>query len=444
MSELDTVPATPLDTFRRVFQWNPRHFWGMAGTGKAKITAKCGGLLREYGWQDSDAAARSGIREALAVAEGNLARWLGYRVAPVYAEATLPYPRLGDMRFQRVYVSAGPDGRRLALRLPEGEVRAIGVEAHTAVGDVPIAGAFPYVGAAPAAPYLIYRDNDGDGLVDQFEAAIATTVTEPAELGVYVAAADRWDGSPLSERWRILPARVSIAGGVATITGAAWLLVRPVLYEGEDTDPLNGIAPETQANYLQLLTVARRFTDSSGATVATAQAVLTWETLPAPAWACCPSGGASTDPAAVAQAVARVGIRDAAAGLVTPAQAVYDTAAGAWREVTSWEAWGCREPDRVTVRYLAGLPLADDGATARPWDATVCRLAAADLARPVCSCKDANGQIDYWQRDLSQTGARDDLFQTPADAGNPFGARWGQVYAWRQVVRERQTPGISQ
>ncbi len=434
------MPATPLDTFRRVFQWNPRHFWGMAGTGKAKVTAKCLGLLREYGWQDQDAAARSGVREAMALAEVRLAERLGFRIAPGYAEATLPYPRLGDLHLQRA-IPAGADGRRLALQLPEGEVRALGVEARTVVGDVPQVGTVPYVGASPAAPYLIYRDRDNDGYPDQFEAAIATTLTDPAEIAVYVAAADRWDGSGLSERWRILPARVTIAGGVATITGPAWLCARPVLYQGEDGDPLNGLDPAATSTYLTAMTVARRYTDPSGTTLATAQAVLTWESLPWPSWACCV--GSASDPAAVAQAVARVGIRDAAVGLVTPAQAVYDATAGTWAQVWDWAALGCREPDRVTIRYLAGLPARDDGTPVDPWATAVCRLAAADLARPVCSCQSANSEIARWQQDVSQTGATDALFQAPPDFANPFGSRRGQIDAWRQVIDARQLPGIS-
>lgn len=433
------LPGTPLDVFRRAFQWNPRHFWGWAGTGKAKITAKCAGLLREYGWQDQDAAARSGIRHALAGAEETLARYLGYPAVPTYGEVTVPYPRLGDLRLHRAY-AAGADGRRLPAQLPLGELLALGVEARTTIGDCPQAGAIPYAGPSPAAPYLIFRDRDGDGLPDQFEAAIATTVTEPGEIAVYVSANDRWDGSELSERWRLTPARVSIAGGVATITGPAWVCARPVLYEGEDGDPLNGLDPATPGNYLTALAVARRYT-SAGTTLATAQAVLTWESPPWPAWACCP--GTGSDPAGIAQAVARVGIRDAANGIVTPAQAAYDATSGMWAGVGSWSGWACREPDRITIRYLAGLRTGPDGTPGAPWADVLCKLAAADLARPVCSCQDANKEIARWQQDLSQTGATDALFQAPEDFDNPLGSRRGQVNAWRQIVHERQTPGIS-
>jgi hypothetical protein len=437
------APLTPLDTFRRVVGWNPRHFWGFAGAGKARQTSKCLGLLREYGWQDQDAAARSGIREALANAEANLAQWLGYRVAPAWAEATLPYPRLGDLRYGRA-VPAGADGRRLALQLPEGHVQALGVQARATIGDVGLfSAAAPFSGASPAPPYLIYRDRDGDGIVDQVEAAIATTATDPDQIAAYVPEAHRWDGSALGERWRVRPLQVTIAGGVATLVGPAWACAQPVRWEGEDGAPLNGLDPAAIANYLDGLTICRLRTDGDGTTLDTAMAVLTWETLPAPGWACCGADGSSTDPAAVAQAVARVGVRNAALGQVTPAQAVYDPATGAWAQVTSWAALGCREPDRVTVRYRAGLPAQADGQTAEPWATTVCRLAAADLARPVCSCQEAHKGIALWQQDLSQTGATDALFAAPGDVANPLGARRGQIYAWRQVVQHQATPGIS-
>ena len=355
------TPATPLDTFRRMFQWNPRHFWGWAGSGKAKITAKCAGLLREYGWQDNDAAARSGVREALANAEANLTTYLGYPVLPTYREVTLPYPRLADLTMRRV-VPANADGRRLTVQLPESHLIALGTEARTAVGDVELAGVIPYVGASPAAPYLVYRDRDGDGIPDQFEIGITTSVTDAREIAVYVAAGDRWDGSALSERWRITPTAATITGGVATITGPAWVAARPVLWEGEDVS-LNGLAPEDGTNYLQSMTVARRYT-SAGITLDTAQAVLTWNSNPWPAWACCPTVG--SDPASYAQAVARVGVLDAAHCIVTPAQAVYDATSGTWSEVYQWGGWSCREPDEVTIRYLAGVLPADDGQPVQP------------------------------------------------------------------------------
>ena len=40
------------------------------------------------------------------------------------------------------------------------------------------------------------------------------------------------DGAPVGDRWRIEPIQVSLSGTTLTITGRAWLIVRPVLYVG--------------------------------------------------------------------------------------------------------------------------------------------------------------------------------------------------------------------
>lgn len=86
----------------------------------------------------------------------------------------------------------------------------------------------------------------------------------------------------------------------------------------------------------------------------------------------------------------------------------------------------CHRPLKVVVRGVFGVT---DGS----WDRVVARLAAANMARPICACSAANRELFNWQFDLSTVGASDVLYQTPADAENPFGSRRGQVHAWRFV-----------
>ena len=107
---------------------------------------------------------------------------------------------------------------------------------------------------------------------------------------------------------------------------------------------------------------------------------------PSHGWWCCCDGcttasysGSIADVAATAQAVARVGIRDARHGLITPAAELYDSAGQTWS--ASWPV--CDTPDRVTVRYLAGWPLGSDGQMQEPFRTLVARMAMAELARPV-------------------------------------------------------------
>jgi hypothetical protein len=148
------------------------------------------------------------------------------------------------------------------------------------------------------------------------------------------------------------------------------------------------------------------------------------------------------DPAAVALAVGRVGVRDARLGIVLPAESSYDTTTGIWSSL-DWTV--CRVPDRVFVRSYAGYPLDSSGQMDQKWRVVVARLAAAELAQPICGCADANRALAYWQFDLARTsGANDEAYGAVSteDLDNPLGTRRGAVYAWHQVKHLRHMRGI--
>ncbi len=133
----------------------------------------------------------------------------------------------------------------------------------------------------------------------------------------------------------------------------------------------------------------------------------------------------------MAQAIARCAIRDAHNGIVAFGEASYDAVTQQWASVCDWRL--CRAPDRVTIRYQAGGDR-DDRVFAR--------LAAAGLDRGVCACDGANHAIYDAQKDLSQTGATDDLYQAPDDFSNPLGSRRGQIAAWRHFSQQQRLVGI--
>jgi hypothetical protein len=307
-------------------------------------------------------------------------------------------------------------------------IRAIGVETRTLIGTAAVA----------------YSDPDGDGAPELATITIATSVTDTAQIGVYVAAADRLDGDPVSEAYRIRPVRVAISAGTATITGASWLFGRPLLSEGTAVQPLN---PATAGVLLDSVEVYQRTTNQNGTTVATAGAVTTWETRPCHGWWCScgcssdPYSGSPLDPAAVAQAVSRVDIRNARLGIVAAAPSYYDTDTGIWRAPDPAVCW---EPDRVTVRYLAGIDSPDGQQVAREWQTVVARLAAAELGRPICAKQPAAKELFRWQFDKARvSGANDEGYTVDAtDLTNPFGTRAGHIQAWRYVVRMQQTRGV--
>ncbi len=75
-----------------------------------------------------------------------------------------------------------------------------------------------------------------------------------------------------------------------------------------------------------------------------------------------------------------------------------------------------------------------------PFRTVVARLAAAELARPICGCEDASRELFRWQFDLARSsGSGDEQYGavSAADLDNPLGTRRGHVAAWR-FIRQRQ------
>lgn len=429
----------PVYTWFEKLSFHPWHAFGIAGTGDLAINTGCNTLVRRYAWQNSDAAGRKEVEDAIETAETMLRDYLGFSVAPHYVVETLAWPSLADGSALR----GGPygaDGRWLTVKLTEGEVRAVGVETLAAIS----------AGAA-----VTYSDADGDGIEDTFTISAATTITDTSQIAVYFSSGDRFSGwgatTALSPRWRLQPVQVTISGGTVTIRGPKQLCVKPLKYEGVTNIGANGLEPGTAGNFVTTLDIYRRYTATDGTAVTNSQAVITWETRPAHGWWCCCAGcsnppdafGSSPyDPAAVAQAVARVAIRDGTLGLVAPAESAYDTTTAIWSSL-DWTV--CDQPDRVTIRYLAGYPLASDGQMQEPYRTIVTRLAAAELARPICGCEAANRELYRWQFDVARTGgANDEVYGaiSQEDLNNPFGTRRGHIYAWRAVKRLYQTQGI--
>lgn len=427
---MTTMPSLSLEEWRKQMGLHPYFFWGMADNSVLRVTQQSDPVLKKYAYQDGDDAGREDIVEAIRSAEQKLRAYLNYRPGPQYTEATVPWSELGDTRLTRT----GPwdaEGNWLSVTLPEGMIQAAGVEAFTLLGT----------------PALTYSDPDEDGINELATCTVATTITDTTQIAAYFQASDRLNGDAAGEEYRIRPISVSIAAGTATIRIPSWLLVRPIQYEGFDIQSTD-LNPATAGVLATNIDIYQRTTNTNGTTAATSQAVIIWETRPCHGWWCCCSGcaapsfsGSPFDPAAIAQSVARVGIRDARLGIVTPAPASYDATTGVW---SAFPASICQSPDRVLVRYLAGIASPDGQQLNREWQIAVARLATAELTRPVCAKYAANRAITHWQFDRARaTGADDESYQIGSgDLDNPFGTRMGQIDAWKRVKRLELTRGI--
>jgi len=417
--------SLPIDIWRHLMGLPPWYFWGFGqsvGPGAIVPLVKDGNCSRpvyEYDWQGNDAAGRSTIRQAIREAEQQLTRFLGYRPAPAYAEATVSWPRHYETPLVR---SSDLDatGRRIGVFAPEGYIQTLGVEQLTSIGAATVAGG-----------ELVYSALFNANLEDTFTITLPTTVTDPSEIAVYFAAADRFDGmdfsSAVDERWRIEPVQISISGGNVVIVGRKWLLAKPILYENPIQGPLD---PTTAANFVTRLGVYQRTTDTNGTTTTTSQAALVYETNDCGAcWGrcCCSSGTTSSDPGTTGLVIARAGIRDAVLGIVTPGAAVYD--GSQWLSQWCCSASYC-DPDRVTLRYLAGYPL-ENGQMAPQFRPIVAKLAAANLKRRIVACREYNEILHDLQQDLTLESTETERYAYPPEwLTNPFGTRRGHVRSW--------------
>ncbi len=409
----------PLDSWRHIIGFMPWHFWQLSNSTQVPITSSCSDVMRKYAWQNADASARENVIEAIETAEERLREELNYWPAPKYVEETLSWNHYYQAALSN-YSRAGVDGRWQGLALSSGYLQAIGTERLTVIS---------------AAAAVTYSDIDNDGLDDTFTVSAATTVTDANKIAAYFAAADRFDGTDAGDAWRVRPVQVSISGGTVTVKGKRWLVVKPVLYEGIASGGDDGtIDPDDDANFVTTLAIYERTTDPAGTTAATSQATFIWESNPYPWWGtCCGStGDSSTDPAALAEGVARANIRDSRLGIVGIGSSTYNATAGTWATI-DWS--GCHPPDRVTIRYLAGYPLDASGQMDSKFRTIVARVAAAEMPRPICEDGNGNRALYHWQFDLARAkGQLDEQYQiSQSDLDNPWGTRRGHVYAWKQA-----------
>lgn len=422
-----TSPILPIDEWRSrlLTGYNPWHFWQLADNTIVPVTSACNTIVNKYAWQSEDAAGRDDIQTAIIAAERRLISYMGYSPGAHFVTEIHAFPRYPDEQVTRLGYT-GADARWMSINLNEGKIQTVGVAARTLIG----------------ALNVVYTDADGDGLAETFTVSTPVSFTNPDQFALYFQATDRLDADPVSEDYRILPVKVTITGGVATAKGKRWLLVKPLLYEGAKSDVID---PTVNTNFVTALDAYRYYADPTGTTNETAQAKLIWETLPHPFFCSCPSclgGSNSTDPAAEGYAIARCGIRNAEMGIVTVAQAVYNVTAGTWGSVD----WGiCRPPDRVEIRYYAGVAL-EDGLMNKRMQTIVSRLAAAELQNKISACDIALRQLYHWQFDLSRSaGSADESYGLIAadDLANPFGTARGAVYAWKEVRDARRIVGFA-
>jgi len=416
-----------IDRYAKIMGINPVHFAGATAGDWFPLHNACADIWLQYEWQFADAVSRESLANEIRIAEVDLARELGWWPAPVWvAQEVQSYSRYFRSDTFRNY------GRN---------VRNQRTSVKTEYAKV-IAGGRRKADTVKLAATVTYSDADLDGFAETATVTCVTTLTDPFEIQVFTA------GMSGAEQWEIRPPRSkTIAAGTFTATFWSWQMIDPTLWEfiptsndlnGPTAIDLHGLGdtPIVTTNLVTTVDVYRVYND-----VSESSALLIWEPEPRGSilnygWSC-----SSVDECTACSLTSQDGcmhVRDALRGMVVPTPGTYDETTGTWSQDCFTNQ---RDPDMVKLwyycgdignRYLGGYsfdPLSDR------WAKAIAQLATARLERPLCSCGNLSALTTKWQHDTLVT--TDGYISGNQDLDNPFGTRYGEILAWREVRRER-------
>jgi hypothetical protein len=406
-----------LEAFRSVIGWMPYLFYQLVND-KIPLTDSADLIVCEYPWQRPMAMSRSDDRRAINVAEQKLQTFLGYDVSTRYRSEGYPVGYLKQLPRASAYGNwggyyGGGYGSAL-LTLNVGKLQRIATVSYTKLADIAVT----------------LSDEDSDKLADTFTATFADSTSDPASVIVAFSAADQpnsygTDASSNPLDWQVRPATVTrLNPTTLQVTGPAWLLVKPVLYERAGpsagyNSSQTGISssgtfdPDTATNFVSGLTAWLK--------VYSLENQVTFVRR---------FGGTETTEQVAATIV------DAELGQVQINLGGCSTYPGAW----------CGPgpvSEEIRINYEAGATKEFKQAQylqyQTDWDTVVARFAIAELAQAPAATAKQNPVLAYWREDLAHVGSMQggggDSYRISNDVlGNPFrNTRRGAVEAWLAV-----------
>lgn len=383
MARASTPTLLSLQRFANVVGIPPVHFAGAFGDVIWSMKGACEEVWPQYSWQKNMEASREDLALAIANAEEDIARHLGYWPAPkwIAAEEYL-WPRPGYIFNNNI-------------RTRYGKIIGPGKRALTLLdADAPV----------------VYSDVDVDDWDEIATITASTTVTDVNEIKIYFA------GHAGDPAWEIRPVKsITITGGVVTIKANSWLFIDPVLWEVYPTNvDFVGVNVTTTDNYVTAVDVYREYTNTD---------------VSVEHWWLTGNCGIEVDERQVSDSKFVTIAPDA--GWVRP---IWDEDMLCTHDSypDGGKLW-YRAGD-ISDRYVSGEtldPLSDYWAQAIVW------LSTARLERPPCSCGPAQAYFNAYRRDLAYIGTdrtrqivTQELLNTSA-----FGTRMGEVRAWERVSK---------
>jgi len=397
MGRAAPITGLPIDTWASILGIDPWSFNNCKYP--APKGAQCSDCLYQFPWQ-ADHLSRTEVAEAIADAEQMLASELLYWPFPRHFVGEIqPYPR--PHQRDRFGFAGDIRGNWKTIQLNNHKFISGGVFNRTAI---------------VAAPVITKLDEDGDGVYETFEAVVTdaaiSAITDPYELGLYFVAANR-HGEAISETWRVRPLTITISGNVATFRGHRTLLINPELEFGVNQTRLDATV---DANYVTDLECWRVFTDNTATAALPYQGVAEWKNIPD-----------CTQDCTFSIKEICLGEHNNEAGRVF----------ASFGNTCDWP-FPDREPDRVSVNYLAGLALVD-GQIPDVMARIITYLSVSLLANEKCGCDRSNRILARWKERITkyEGNGADGSAAAFAYSNTPFPMTVGGQYAWLRVKRMR-------
>jgi len=392
LARASTHTLLPLDTWAKIMGFNPWQFNQVGKDLPKKITTQCSNVWYQYQWQE-DFLSREEIANAIQSAEELIADKVDFYPAPKYITNELVEPRQPrDHGPGRVLA---PSGSWKPLSTRWMYVREGGSLVRDLIDD---------------DATVVYSARVPSGFEDKFTITVTSSnVLTADQIGVYFTATDRLN-EPLDETWRIRPVQISISGTTITITGHKAQLVLPAVQE---TYAAENLSASTTGNFATQVAVYRVYTDQTHTEANPAQGLASWD----------PPPGCEAD-CSVETAPVCLSNENADSGIVK-------------MQFTSSEMPYNKQPDRLHINYLAGLPL-ENGHMNKAWARAVTYLAVTLLGSEKCGCERANRILRWWRMLPSSSGDTTDARPlTPQEINmNPFNPRRGAAFAWNFIQTE--------
>lgn len=384
---------TSLEDFRRSTCVDPWTFWGWAHpTVRGKGKGVCQSIVRQAGYSsgcDSGTLGREDILKSLRLAEQTYRDYLG-DVVPTWHTETVDVNKWGCSQGWR-------NSRKVVV--PSRNIREVGKPRHEVLATV----------TRGSDAYRI--ESKIGSIPDTFIVGVSGLENvEKHQIQICVSIGERTKDESNLRRWQIPFDSIELSEGALTITGRAYLLARPELYEVyQPFDEKHSayrdysLDPTILDNYVQRIEIVKTWVDHCD------NKAISRNHCGCPV--CCPD-----KPTCEVCTNVQFCVEDAKAGILRPVNQ------------------SCYLPDKYCISYLSEGLSCD-----RDWTRDISILAIAYNCAQICSC--SFGCLEMWYADMSNENSKKRTLVE--NLANPIGTRVGHMHAWNVIKQFRNKGSLA-